>query len=236
MMLPVAILAGGLATRLQPVCDRLPKALLPVAGRPFIFHQLDMLKHQGVERIVLCVGHLGEQIRQMVGDGQGLGLSIEYSFDGRKLLGTGGALKQALPLLGDSFFVLNGDSYLRCSLPEIQGAYETAGRPVLMTVLRNENRWDQSNVLFTNGEVIAYDKQFPRADMAHVDFGVSVFSGQVFANYGTATFIDLADICRDLASTGRLAAFEVRERFYEIGSPQGLKDTEDFLTPRAHRL
>lgn len=234
MMLPVAILAGGLATRLRPVCDRVPKALLSVAGRPFIFHQLEMLKQQGVERIVLCVGHLGEQIRHMVGHGQALGLSIEYSFDGRKLLGTGGALRQALPLLGDSFFVLNGDSYLRCSLPEIQRAYETAGRPVLMTVLRNENRWDQSNVLFTDGEVIAYDKHFPRADMVHIDFGVSVFSGEVFAEYGAATFIDLADICRDLASTGRLAAFEVRERFYEIGSPQGLRDTEDFLTPRAH--
>ncbi len=118
MMLPVAILAGGLATRLRPVCDRVPKALLSVAGRPFIFHQLEMLKQQGVERIVLCVGHLGEQIRHMVGHGQALGLSIEYSFDGRKLLGTGGALRQALPLLGDSFFVLNGDSYLRCSLPD----------------------------------------------------------------------------------------------------------------------
>ncbi len=103
-----------------------------------------------------------------------------------------------------------------------------------MTVLRNENRWDQSNVLFTDGEVIAYDKHFPRADMVHIDFGVSVFSGAVFAESGAATFIDLADICRDLASTGRLAAFEVRERFYEIGSPQGLRDTEDFLTPRAH--
>ena len=155
--LPVAILAGGQATRLRPLTTRVPKSLLPVAGRPFIFHQLELLQSQGVEHVVLCVGHLGEQLRATVGDGATCGLRVSYSFDGAELLGTGGALRQALPLLGDEFFVMYGDSYLRCSLPAIQRSHHEAQRPALMTVLRNDNRWDRSNVLFGDGRVLAYD-------------------------------------------------------------------------------
>lgn len=231
-MLPVAILAGGLATRLRPLTDHVPKSLLRVAGRPFIFHQLDLLHNQGVERVVLCVAHLGEQIRAAVATGVSPGLAISYSFDGGELLGTGGALKRALPLLGDEFFVLNGDSYLPCSLAAVQSAYQGARRPALMTVLRNDNRWDRSNVVFRNGELLAYDKHSPRADMSHIDFGLSVVSRGVFAKYGHSTVIDLADIFRDLSVSGQLAALEVSGRFFEIGSPQGLMETEEFLSRR----
>jgi NDP-sugar pyrophosphorylase family protein len=233
-MLPVAILAGGLATRLYPLTQRVPKALLSIAGRPFIFHQLDLLKSQHIERVVLCLGHFGEQIRSTVGDGSALGLSIHYSFDGAQLLGTGGALKQALPLLGEQFFVLNGDSYLPCSFARIQCAYEAARRPALMTVLRNDQRWDRSNVLFRSGELIYYDKQAARPEMSHIDFGLSVLSSAAFSAYADRSIIDLADICHDLSLTGQLAAFEVSQRFYEIGSRQGLRDTEAFLARRAH--
>jgi|SRR5882762_6017984 len=229
-MLPVAILAGGLATRLRPETERVPKALLSIAGRPFIFHQLELLKNQGVDRVVLCVGHLGAQVRAAVGDGRTLGLTVNYSFDGTELLGTGGALKQALPLLGAEFFVLNGDSYLPCSFDRIQSAYEAARRPALMTVLRNDNRWDKSNVLFKNGGLIEYDKKSPRPDMSHIDFGLSVLSRDIFSRYAESTVIDLADICRDLSKSGQLAAIEVSERFYEIGSPQGIRDTEAYLS------
>jgi N-acetyl-alpha-D-muramate 1-phosphate uridylyltransferase len=229
-MLAVAILAGGLATRLRPLTDRVPKSLLEIAGRPFIFHQLEMLRNEGVDRVVLCVGHLGEQIRAVVGDGRAHGMAIDYSFDGSELLGTGGALRRALPILGAAFFVLNGDSYLRCPLARIQSAYEACGRPALMTVLRNDNRWERSNVLYRNGAIIEYDKHSPRVDMEHVDFGLSVLSSAVFAPYAAAKVIDLADICQNLSRSGRLAAFEVMERFYEIGSLQGIADTEEFLT------
>ena len=123
-MLPVAILAGGLATRLGPLTQRLPKALLPVAGRPFIHWQLALLAQQGVTQVVLCAGHLGEQIQATVGDGSGFGMTVRYSFDGAVLLGTGGALKRALPMLGAAFFVLYGDSYLRCSFAAVEAAYE----------------------------------------------------------------------------------------------------------------
>jgi NDP-sugar pyrophosphorylase family protein len=230
MMLPVAILAGGLATRLRPMTDRVPKSLLRIAGRPFIFHQLELLKNQGVDRVVLCVGHLGDQVKAAVGDGRALGLAISYSFDGGELLGTGGALKRALSLLGDRFFVLHGDSYLPCSFAPIQSAYEAARRPALMTVLRNDNQWDKSNVLFRNGELIIYDKQSPRLDMSHIDFGLYVLSSDVFSTYGQSKIIDLADICHALSKNGQLAAVEVSERFYEIGSPQGIRDTEQFLS------
>lgn len=231
-MWPVAILSGGLATRLRPMTDRIPKSLLNIAGRPFIFHQLDLLKSQGVKRVVLCVGHFGDQIRAAVGDGRSLGLAINYSFDGAELLGTGGALKQALPLLGDRFFALNGDSYLPCSFAPIQSAYDAAQRPALMTVLRNDNRWDKSNVLFRNGELIEYDKKSPRLGMSHIDFGLYVFSSEVFLTYGESRVIDLADVCHQLSKTRQLAAFEVSERFYEVGSPRGLKDTEEYLSRR----
>ena len=229
-MLAVAILAGGLATRLRPLTDRVPKSLLEIAGRPFIFHQLELLRNEGVDRVVLCVGHLGEQIRAVVGDGRTHGIAIDYSFDGSELLGTGGALRRALPILGAAFFVLNGDSYLRCPLARIQSAYEASRRPALMTVLRNDNHWERSNVLYRHGEIIEYDKHSQRADMAHVDFGLSVLSSSVFASYAAAKVIDLADICRDLSRSGLLAAFEVAERFYEIGSLQGIADTEEFLS------
>ena len=229
-MLPVAILAGGLATRLHPLTEHVPKALLRIAGRPFILHQLELLRSQGLTRVVLCVGHLGGQIQAAVGDGGTLGLSIDYSYDGRELLGTGGALKRALPLLGDAFFVLNGDSYLTFPFAAVQSAFFHAGRPALMTVLRNDNRWDRSNVRFKDGELVEYDKQSRGPDMSHIDYGVSILSRDVFLNYEKSTVLDLADICRNLSMGGRLAALEVSGRFYEIGSPQGIRDTEEFLS------
>lgn len=232
-MLPVAILCGGLATRLRPLTERLPKSLVKVADRPFIFHQLELLKIQGVERVVLCAGHLGQQIQAAVGDGRRFGLAVDYSFDGERLLGTGGAIIRALPLLGERFFVLNGDSYLRCSYPRIQSSYEFCGRLGLMTVLRNENQWDRSNVIFQNGEVIEYDKKRHRVEMTHIDFGLCVLSRAVFPAAQEPAWLDLADVCRELAGRGQLAGFEVAERFYEIGSAAGLRDTESYLSQQA---
>jgi N-acetyl-alpha-D-muramate 1-phosphate uridylyltransferase len=229
-MLPVAILAGGLGTRIHPLTENLPKALIDIAGRPFIFHQLALLKKQGAERAVLCLGHLAEQVVAAVGNGRQFGLAIQYSFDGNELLGTGGALKQALPLLGDRFFVLNGDSYLRCSLTGIQMAFELARRPALMTVLRNDSQWDRSNVIFRNGQVIEYDKTSWRPDMTHIDFGMSVLSSSVFSPYRDTRILDLAHIYMELLKLGHLAAIEVSDRFYEVGSPQGIQDMEAYLS------
>jgi N-acetyl-alpha-D-muramate 1-phosphate uridylyltransferase len=234
-MFPVALLAGGLATRLYPLTDRIPKSLLPVAGRPFVFHQLELLRDKGIEDVVICVGHFAQQIEAAVGDGRQFGLKVRYSFDGERLLGTGGALKHALPALGAAFFVMYGDSYLPCSFERIQAAYVAAGRPALMTVLRNDNQWDRSNVMYQQGRVVEYDKRSERDDLTYIDFGISVLSHDVFARYPGADIIDLSDICRDLSLSGDLAGLEVEQRFYEIGSRQGIADMEEFLARAAAR-
>jgi NDP-sugar pyrophosphorylase family protein len=200
-----------------------------VAGRPFIFHQLELLRSQGLQHIVVCAGFLGEQIQAAVGDGGRFGLSVRYSFDGENLLGTAGAINRALPLLGEHCFVLNGDSYLRCSYQRTQERYTHSGRPALMTVLRNDNRWQRSNVAFRDGEITAYDKQSPCAAMSYIDFGLSVMSATVIAQCSAAGINDLSTLCAALAAQGRLAALEVSERFYEIGSLQGIQDTEAHL-------
>ena len=233
-MLPVAILAGGRATRLGSLTQTLPKALLPVAGRPFIHWQLALLAQQGVTRVVLCAGHLGEQIQAAVGDGSGFGVSVRYSFDGEALLGTGGALKHALPLLGTAFFVLYGDSYLPCSFPAVQAAYEASAVPGLMTVFCNENRWEKSNVLFRDGRVVEYDKHSPGPHMRHVDYGLSILSTRALQETPTNTEFDLADLYGELATRGELAALPVAERFYEIGSIAGIAATESYLVSRGH--
>jgi NDP-sugar pyrophosphorylase family protein len=228
-MFSVAILAGGLATRLRPITETIPKALVEVAGKPFIVRQLDYLRDQGITQVVLCVGYLGEMIRDLVGDGYDLGLHIRYSEDGARLLGTGGALKKAVPLLGDNFFVLYGDSFLPISFYEVQSAYVNSEQKALMTVLKNQNQWDTSNVLFARDQLIEYNKRTPRPNMNYIDYGLGIFSSAVFDPFPAEQPLDLADIYQGLSVQGQLAGFEVCDRFYEIGSPSGLKETEEYF-------
>ena len=157
--IPVAILAGGLATRLRPITEKIPKSLVPVAGKPFLAHQLELLKSRGIRRAVLCVGYLGEMIRRDFGDGEKYGVKLDYSLDGEKLLGTGGAIKRALPLLGEDFFALYGDSYLPVDYAPIAEFFQRSGKPGCMTVYRNEGKYDTSNVVFAGGEIKVYDKK-----------------------------------------------------------------------------
>ena len=228
-MLPVAILAGGLATRLHPITKTIPKALVPVAGRPFIQWQLEYLRDQGVSRVVLCTGYRSTQIKQIVGDGSQLGIVVEYSDDGTTLLGTGGALSKALPLLGLEFFVLYGDSFLPVSFSMVEQAYHDSDLPALMTVYRNEGQLGTSNVVFSNGQVLEYSKIRQGQDMTYIDFGLGVLSKSVVEHYCQEKVFDLANVYEALANARQLAGFEVFERFYEIGSPDGLAQTEEFL-------
>src|SRR5262249_22541270 len=157
-----------------PATDKTPKALLRVGGEPFLVHQLRLLHSQGLRKIVLCVGHLGEMIEAEIGGGKGLGLQIDYSFDGPALLGTGGALRRGLPKLGDRFLVIYGDSYLPVDYARIVEAFVLSEKPALMTVFRNEGRWDASNVWFEAGEVRRYDKKARNSQMRHIDYGIAV--------------------------------------------------------------
>lgn len=227
-MLPVAILAGGLATRLRPMTTTIPKSLVVVAGRPFIDHQLEALARQGITRACLLVGHLGEQIEAHLGS-RASGISLEYSYDGDKLLGTGGALKRALPRLGPAFFVLYGDSYLNVDYAAVERAFHDSGAPALMTVFRNEDRWDKSNVVFERGTIVRYAKSKDASGMAYIDYGLGVLRADTIGRYPDGERFDLSEVYADLASRGMLAGYEAKQRFFEIGSPAGLAELEGLL-------
>ena len=229
-MLPVAILAGGLATRLRPATDTIPKALIPINNEPFVAHQLRLLKRSGIGRIVLCVGYRSEQIQEYVGDGSQFGMEVSYSFDGSRLLGTAGAIRNALPLLGDQFFVLYGDSYLPCDYPAIERGFHESGKLALMTILRNDGRWDQSNVEFSDGRIVKYDKTHRSSEMRYIDYGLGALSRVVFDNVPFDQPWDLSTVYRDLVDRGQLAAYEVPERFYEVGSPGGIQELSEYLS------
>lgn len=228
-MLPVAILAGGLATRLGTLTERVPKSLIQIAGEPFVAHQLRLLQTSGIQQVILCVGHLGEMIEDAVGDGRPYGVKVEYSYDGATRLGTGGAIRFAVPKLGERFFVLYGDSYLPCDYGAIEREFLQCGKLGLMTVFRNDGQWDASNVEFEAGHILAYSKKNRTARMSYIDYGLGVFRAEAFVRTRAT---DLADVYAELLDGGELAAVEVRERFYEIGSPAGLKEMTNLLTQR----
>ncbi|MGA8617533.1 MAG: nucleotidyltransferase family protein [Candidatus Sulfotelmatobacter sp.] len=232
-MLTVAILAGGRATRLRPMTETVPKSLLELNGEPFAVHQLRLLRTKGIRRVVLCVGHLGVLVQRAIGDGSAVGIQVDYSFDGPALLGTGGAIKNALPKLGESFFVMYGDSYLPCDYSAIARSFESSGVLGLMTVFRNEGKWDSSNVEFETGKILAYSKTNRSPHMHYIDYGLGVFRAEAFESLPAGKPCDLSEIYTDLLHRKQLAAFEVHERFYEIGSPAGLRETAEFLAARA---
>ncbi len=235
MKLPVAILAGGLATRLKPLTETVPKSLLDVAGKPFAVHQLELLARHGIDRVVFCVGYLGDQIADVLGDGRCWNLHISYVFDGPVQLGTAGALKKALPYLGDAFLILYGDSYLDCDYAGIARTFMASGRLGLMTVFQNANRWGRSNVIFSNGAIRHYDKTNRTADMDHIDYGVGGLRSRALHEYPNNQPLDLMTVYQDLISADELAGIEVSMRFYEIGSMNGLRETEEFLLKKAQR-
>jgi NDP-sugar pyrophosphorylase family protein len=209
--------------------ETVPKSLLEVNGEPFAMHQLRLLQANGIGRVVMCVGHLGALVQRAIGDGTAVGLQVDYSFDGPALLGTAGAIKNALPKLGESFFVMYGDSYLPCDYAAIARNFESAGVLGMMTVFRNEGKWDTSNVEFEAGKILAYSKTNRNPRMRYIDYGLGVFRAKAFYNLPVGQASDLTELYVDLLHRKQLAAYEVSERFYEIGSPEGLRETTDFL-------
>jgi NDP-sugar pyrophosphorylase family protein len=227
--LPVVILAGGLATRLRPKTDKVPKALIEVAGKPFIEHQLELLRQNGVRDVVLCVGYLGEMIAELYGGGTKLGVNLTYSYDGDELLGTGGAIRKATPLLPASFFVLYGDSYLPIDYQAIARAFSDCGEPALMTVFKNRDAWDTSNVWFADSQVRLYSKKRRLPEMQHIDYGLTVFRREMFERWSGPRCFDLATVLESLSEQSQLAGYEVFRRFYEIGSLNGLAELDELL-------
>jgi NDP-sugar pyrophosphorylase family protein len=220
---PVCILAGGLGSRLGERVRDTPKPLIEVAGRPFLEHQLALLRTHGASRVVLCVGYLGERIEAALGSGARFGVELRYRYDPPGLAGTAGAVRAALDDLGDRFHVLYGDTYLRIDYAAVERA--SWGEVGLMTVLENGGRWDTSNARFSDGRVF-YDKRHPTPDMRWIDYGLSVLTPEALAGEEP----DLADVLHRLSVEGRLAGYAATDRFYEIGTAQGLAETDAFLS------
>lgn len=227
--LPVVILAGGLATRMRPWTEKIPKALLDVEGRPFIDWQLELLASSGIRQVVICCGYLGEMLEEHVGGGERYGLRTQFSHDGPRLLGTAGAIKKALPLLGGEFFVLYGDSYLTCDYGRAEQHWRSSAKAALMTVFHNFGRFDRSNVEFRDGEILLYDKKNMTPAMEYIDYGLGIFRSTVFETVPDDVPTDLATVYQDVLARGELAAMEEPARFYEIGSLEGLEEFRQYV-------
>lgn len=227
---PVIILAGGLATRLRPITDKVPKSLIKINNEPFIFHQLRRLKNQGIREVVISIGFLGEMICDCVDDGSSFGLSVQYVSDGDTLLGTAGAIRNCLPQVGESFFVMYGDSYLTCDFTAVQHSFIHSKKIGLMTVFKNQGRWDRSNTIFNKNEIIQYDKKNPIPEMHYIDYGLGLLTKAAFTLPGVDRLTDLSELYQILLQHRQLAGFEIHERFYEIGSLSGIKEMNEFFS------
>jgi MurNAc alpha-1-phosphate uridylyltransferase len=228
---PVCILAGGRGTRLGSRVAEVPKPLLEVAGEPFLLHQLRLLAEHGAERVVLCVGYLGDVIERTIGK-ERFGITIKYRYDGDHLRGTLGAVRGAADLLDDCFLILYGDTYLRVDYAAASENWRNSGCLGLMTVLRNEGRWDASNAVLEHDRVVSHDKEHPTPKMHWIDYGLGGLRQAALSLVGDDEQ-DLSVLYRRLATEGELFGFEAHERFYEIGSPESLQEAEEFLGGQA---
>jgi MurNAc alpha-1-phosphate uridylyltransferase len=227
--LPIAILAGGLGTRLGAVTRDIPKILVEVNRTPFAIWQLELLKAQGFTRFVYCVSHLSELIIELLKDGKEFGVSIEYSHDGINKLGTGGAIKKALPLLGSKFAVIYGDSYLPAKLESTEEKFIKSGKLGLLTLYKNGNLFDKSNIDYFKGGILKYSKVEKTASMKYIDYGFLYFDEKAFRDYSNTENFDLSDILSKLVEQNQMEPFEVYERFYEVGSKLGIQELAKYL-------
>jgi NDP-sugar pyrophosphorylase family protein len=225
-MIKVAILAGGLGKRLGSLTLDTPKSMININNKPFIEWQLNLLSKKGVREVVLCTSHHSQIIKDYVKDGKRFNIEVKYSDDGPGQLGTGGAIKNAIELLGDSFMVIYGDSYLDIDFAEVEKGFGDSNLPAMMTIYKNKGKYDLSNVLFETSIIKKYSKNKVNSNFQHIDFGLSLFKREVFNEIKEGSYFDLADLCEELAENGKLAGFEVKNRFYEVGSKEGI---EDFL-------
>ena len=228
------ILAGGLATRLKSITNKIPKSMIKINNKPFLEYQIELLQRNGISEIILCVGYLGEQIEEYFGNGKKLGINIKYSYENEQLLGTGGAIRNTLDLLSNYFFVLYGDSYLNVNYKEIYNYFLKINYPALLVIYKNNNKWDRSNVIFKNGIVGIYDKNNYIPEMEFIDYGLSILSERVLNRIPKSVNYDLANLYKDLSIEKKLAGYEVLERFYEIGSKEGLKEFENYIKERGN--
>ena len=235
-MLPIAILAGGYATRLGSLTANTPKCLIEINGQPFVDWQLELLIENGYSDFVFCTSYKSDAVQEYLGDGSDRGARIQYSLDGDKQLGTGGAIQKALPKLGEKFGVIYGDSYLPTNYTAAEHFFLNSGSQALMTVYKNENQFDSSNVQFNDGKLIKYEKGSNSRQMHHIDYGMTFFREGAFRPWQNHSSFDLSEVFHQLATQGELLGFEVFERFYEIGSLQGIEEFSQYLKEASNEL
>ena len=226
----IVMLAGGLGTRLGKRYEKTPKSMIRILGRPFLQHQIELLKERGIRRILLCTGHLGEQIKAYFGNGEKFGVNIQYSEEGEKLMGTGGALKKAESFINENFFLMWGDSYLLLDYMNIWNAYFKSGCVGLMVVYNNYNQRVKSNVIVKDGKIVLYDKWKSYPDMVYIDNGVSVFNKVILKEIPPDNVFAIEKVFKKWSLEGKLAAYETEQSFYEIGSIPGLREFEALVS------
>ncbi|MBP1641178.1 MAG: Nucleotidyl transferase [Bacteroidetes bacterium] len=230
MTLPIVVLAGGLATRIRPITEKIPKSLIDINGKPFVLHQLDLFTRNNIEHIHFCLGYLGQMVKEVIeSHSYNKTIKITYSFDGERLLGTGGAIKKALPELPEFFFVTYGDSYLDIEYKSIETLFTKANPEGLMTIYKNDNLFDSSNATFLNNQIVQYSKTNKNNKMNYIDFGLGVLRKRAFQDYPHNFAFDLSEIYETLSLEKKLIGYESQKRFYEIGSFQGIKDLSQYL-------
>lgn len=233
-MLPAVVLAGGLGTRLASVTgDDRPKALVEVAGRPFIDWKLAELSGRGITDVLLLVGHHGDAIVEHVGDGTAFGVRARYQADGNALLGTGGAIRRALPDLPDAFWVTYGDSLLEVPMAEVEAFADESGVDGVMVVLENQDRWETSNVSVREGRVVAYEKGAPPGTHRFIDYGMLLLSARAFAAHAPGSNFDLGEVVRTEIDRERLGAWPATERFHDIGTEHAWRETDEWVRDNA---
>lgn len=234
-MIPVVVIAGGLATRLRPFIDNIPKSLVPINGLPFVLHQLQLFEVKGITHVHFCLGYLGQLVVNLIDKSSYKStMNITYSFDGKKLMGTGGAIKNALTYLPEVFFVTYGDSYLDVDFKEIQNLFFSVktDNEGLMTIYKNNNMHDVSNVVFKENKIKTYSKKQLSEEMEYIDYGLGILQKNHFFCPDFDTSFDLAKIYEKLTNEGKLIGFEMQQRFYEIGSLQGIDELSNFLNKK----
>jgi len=226
----VAILTGGLATRLRPMTEKIPKSMIDIHGRPFLDYQFEMLKKNGITDVVLCIAYLGEMIESHFGNGKDSGISIKYSYEKDGLLGTAGALKNAEELLEDVFFILYGDCYLFLDFSKVMSCFKSENKRALMTVYQNYDQYDRSNTAVKDGLVTKYNKTVKDEDMVYIDYGVSILSKKTLELIPLNRAYSLGEVFRELIERRELLAYEVKERFYQVGSLLGIEEFKEYIT------
>jgi NDP-sugar pyrophosphorylase family protein len=233
MKIQVAILAGGLATRLRPLTGEIAKSMVVIQGKPFLEYQLESLQEGGIRDVVLCVGYHGDQIERYFRNGKSFGVNIKYSYDGNNLLGTAGALKNAERLLQDEFFVMYGDSYLFLDFSAIASYFKSFDKLGLMAVYKNYDQYDTSNVVIGNNLVKKYSKKRKTKDMVYIDYGASILRKRALELVPSGQVYSLEELFDQMIKQEELLAYEVKQRFYQIGSPEGLEEFQEYISQRS---